>query len=91
MKTIVKMIAGTLLLTISMAVSADEARPGQADVDAIREQAMAQLREDNLTSLRPRIERGLVVALRAAAPRQLVAAGMASPGSAPDRLTSNSR
>ncbi len=91
MKIITRMSAGTLLLTISLAALADEARPGQAGVDAIREQAMAQLREDNLASLQPRIERGLVVALRVAAPRQMVAAGTPSPGSAPNRLTSDSR
>jgi hypothetical protein len=78
--------AGTLLMTMSLAAMAGEPRPGQAGIDTMRDQAMTQLRSDNLASLQPRIERNLVAANQSAAPRQMVAAGMPLPGPTPNSV-----
>ncbi|WP_428312569.1 hypothetical protein [Hydrocarboniphaga sp.] len=85
MKTTIKLAAGLLLLATSTLTLAVEPRAGQAGVDTLREQAMMQLRADNLASLQPRIERNLIAANQAAAPRQMVAAGMPLAGPKPDR------
>jgi hypothetical protein len=69
-------MAAALLLTMTAVTQAADVRPGQAGVDAMREQAMAQIRGDMLAGLKPRVERDLVAAVRSAAPRNEVASGM---------------
>lgn len=81
MKTTTQLMAGMLLLTMASATLACEPRPGQAAMDAMREQALAELRGDNLASLKPSIERNLIAAVRSAAPRHMVAAGTPMPAS----------
>ncbi|MDB5971770.1 MAG: hypothetical protein JWQ90_4220 [Hydrocarboniphaga sp.] len=79
MKSALNFSAGMLLLTTTAAALACEPqqqRPGQAAMDTIREQAMAQLRSEALASLQPRIARDLVAAVQLAAPRHMIAAGM---------------
>ena len=85
MKTIIRLAAGMLLLGFGTLTLAAEPRPGQAGIDSLREQALAQVRADGIASLQPRIERDLVAANQAAAPRQMIAAGMALAGPKPDR------
>lgn len=85
MKTRTQWTAGTLLLLAAIGAAAAEPRPGQAVMDELREQTLAQLRHETLAALPPQLRHSLHLAMAAARPRSEVAATEPGFGAEPSK------